>query len=63
MQLFEYSLARAGIGDQKTIDAQCQEVDKRQIEHTASPTIAPAEAPIHDVTAENSSEQAELSKE
>lgn len=63
MQLIEYSLARTDIGDQKIIDAQYQEVEKRQIQPTASPPIAPAEAPIHDVTAENSSEQAELSKE
>lgn len=63
MQLIEYSFARTEIGDQKVIDAQYQEVEKQQIQSTVSPPIAPDEAPIHDVTAENSSKWAELAKE
>lgn len=63
LQLLEYSLSRDDADDQKIIDAQYQEVDKRQIGHAASPPIAPAETPDHDVTAENPSEPAKLLQE
>ena len=48
MQLLEYSLARTEMGDQESMDAQYQEVEKQQIQPTASPPIAPAEAPVHE---------------
>lgn len=63
LQLLEYSRARATHADQKIIDAPYKEVDKPQIDHVASPTIAPAEVPDNAVTTQNSSEPAKLPQE
>ena len=63
LQLLEYSRAKAVKANPKIIDAPYEEVDKPQIDHEASPTIAPAEAPDNAITTENSCEPAKLPKE